>query len=352
MRLCQWNSQVAAECGRYDDARIWTFLEMLIEEFTSETSTVNPFAARINGRTGLPTPTMSPRQTAQDIHMPPSQSVIEPLTLDRIDDSLDDVEELLSSSSSSPSESRKTEQADTATSQPRFMTFAPPTNKQIVELTTRLSTPSSTVTSPPSQPTGKIANRPLLAQAVNNSNLSGRRLSHQQSTGSDSPKDLDYPDPYGVLPFADVPDFAPIPAAVERRGSSSGSNSTPRASMTASRILNGWPDPYGVGGSDPTSRKSASTRDSPKGSSRPSPRLLPQRTSPPMKRVQVLPPAAQSDTPRRFDAGLPWSQVQSRADEYGDAAWAAYRRQRTQPFLDWWQAYVEDVSHRLIVFIY
>ena len=344
-RLCQWNGQAASECGRYDDARIWSFLEVLIEEFASDHSTVNPFAAHVDG-TSLPSPTMSPRQIALDIHMPPDHSLIGPITLDRIDDSLDDVEELLSSSSSSPTESRKTEQTETAASQPRFMSFAPPTKKQIADLTSRLSVPSSTVTSPPSQASGKINHRPLLAQAVNNSNLGGGRISQQRPTdsGTNSPKDLDYPDPYGVLPFADLIDNASVAAPADRRGSSSGSNSTPRASMTASKILNEWPDPYGVGGSDPTSRRSGSNHDSPRGSLRASPRLLPQRASSPVRKVQLLPPAAQSGTPPRFDGGLPWGNGQSREGEYGDAAWAAYRRQRIKPFLDWWQGYVEDVS--------
>ena len=299
---------------------------------------------------------MSPRQVAPtSARRSPS-----PISLERIDDSLGDIEELLATSSASSTSSMT--QGVGRGPKSRFQTFAPYSHKQLAEITnTAAFAPAASsskhsspnVKSPPMVSSGKGTPRPLLAQALGKTE-SGRRPSLQHSShNSTEVEELDYPDPYGVLPFADVPKMAE--SSVFGRASSS-SGSTARGSLATSRILNASPEPSTSAAPTPKAAhpiagmttigdipKRSSGKTSPGMSLRPSPTTVPVRVDSPMKRVQ-LPPPTKPDTP---PDDPPWTGL-SKEDEFGREVWAAYRRQRTAPLLAWWQAYVEDVSHALL----
>ena len=169
-RLCAWNSQIAAYCGRMDDARFWTFLRLFAEEFAAPTHVRLDGAIRDSPRGAtIPIPTVP-----KAIH------------LERLDDALD-VEELLSSSSSSSSSGSDTDRPPTV-QKSRFIAFAPVDTRRINE--TQMSRASVASSHPASI---RATPRALLAQAVSASRTQPSGSSHSNGYS-------DYPDPYGVVP--------------------------------------------------------------------------------------------------------------------------------------------------------
>ncbi|ORX37616.1 WD40-repeat-containing domain protein [Kockovaella imperatae] len=354
VNICLWNRSVAEHCGRHDDARLWSFLQVLIDEFTPHSPTVDPFSAPAMPKSDLPSPSLSPRQTAVSARRSPS-----PIALERIDDTLDDIEELLTISSSSSSIANQAIQPSRGI-HPRVFTFAPfpstlsRTDSEKPSPQPRPIVPSlpSTFTSPPIS-SGRGTPRPLLAQIADRT---GRRMSAQVTAqlddgNDDEDDDDDYPDPYGVMPSAVVP--IPIRsnsvAQSYGRGSAS-SGSTARASNAhQTRPPRGSNDFLDTSNSQRNlSTTMTSTTDisrpipttrSPRSSHKPSPQAAavpPPRVDSPIKRVQ-LPPA--SLDPNGMIS--PWGKV-DRSSEFGQEEWTAYKKQRMAPLLAWWLAYVDD----------
>jgi hypothetical protein len=300
-----------------DDARLWTLLKSLIEEF-APSSDAKHFDEGIFGDTILQ---MEKRTSPTDIS--PRGSLAKPqppasphsIPLERLEDALDDTEEtLLSSPSASSGSSTSDSSSDAGSATPmrsKFFAFAPPDPKRVVDIQ---STSRAVSTSRQVSSSYRATPNALLAQSLSQASKMpvDKPSKSRESRGSTS-MEADYPDPYGV-----INSYTPPPP------STTASNSTSRL---VSRGVGEWPDPYGIG------HRSAETsaRVSPMTSHKPSPKLAPE-----MKNVK---------TPLRdwtLSGGSGSSE--NRQKDYTDSEWAAYKAKRCQVLLDWWQCYVNDVS--------
>lgn len=293
--LCGWNAEVADSCGRRDDARFWLFLRAFVEEFTKDpVFDEKVFTNPLQARSQLGTPLMmSPRGHAKALDSP------KPIPLERLVDTLDDVEELMTSSSSSSGSSSGSSETDDGKShtpqRSRFIAFAPLDNRRLSESLTISSRQSSVATAlPPASGSARATPKTLFAQVVGQANA----RSKQRSGSSASNGNSDWPDPYGVS--AGTP----------------GSNR-----MTSSRLLNDYPDPYGV------TTRSESSRASPATSKKASPQITANKNVPVPPRDSIGGPA-----------------VDGKDESYDSEEWAAYKRQRAGTVLEWWRCYVDDVS--------
>jgi len=294
--LCGWNAEVADSCGRRDDARFWLFLRAFVEEFTKdpifdEKVFTNPLQARSQLATPL---NMSPRgHAAKPLDSP------KPIPLERLDDTLDDVEELATSSSSSSGSSTGSSETEGDRSnvpqRSRFLAFAPLDNRRLSESLTISSRRSSIAAALPNGlGSARATPKTLFAQAVGQASARSRQRSGSSASNGNS----DWPDPYGVS--AGTP----------------GSNR-----MTSSRLLNDYPDPYGI------AAKSDSSRATPNASKKASPQLLANKNV-------VVPPRD----------SISAATVEVKEENYGNEEWEAYKRQRAETVLQWWRCYVDDVS--------
>lgn len=312
--ICLWNGEVAASCGREDDARFWLFLRLFIEEFRLKPSLFDDGIFDPNNNVSLPTPqNMSPRGITP---LRPLASP-KPIPLERLDDSIDEVEELASSSSSSRSSSPSSSASSSETDRlgtahkSRFMAFAPPDTRRLSETLTAASRHSSIATVTPFSPGGNTTSpqparatpRTLFAQTLD-------QVKKKKDSGSSgSIGASDYPDPYGVTAM------------------------TPPASrLASSRILSEYPDPYGV-----STARSGSSRASPAASKKPSPQIRPDRS-------MVLPPKDSLGLPNTMSSARDAERDREREAEFDAKAWEGYKRQRAERILQWWHLYINDVS--------
>lgn len=312
--LCLWNGEVAATCGRDDDARFWIFLRLFIEEFSAKPSLFDDNVFDHVAHGPLPTPqNLSPKGIT------PFKPLLSPrpIPLERLDDSIDEIEELVSSTSSSrsssPSSSCSSSETDRAgpTHKSRFIAFAPMDNRRLSESLTAASRHSSVATVIPSSlsnttspHTARATPRTLLAQTMDQANKGGHDSGSSLSNGMN-----DYPDPYGV------------------------SNTTPPANrMASSKLLNDYPDPYGY-----TATKSSSSRQSPATSKKPSPHIRPDRSV-------ILPPKDSLGLPVALTLDREKEKEKERENDFDAKAWEGYRLQRAERILQWWHLYINDVS--------
>ncbi|EIW71387.1 hypothetical protein TREMEDRAFT_42787 [Tremella mesenterica DSM 1558] len=207
--LCDWNRQVAQYCGHEADAGLWAFLQNLIEEFSpsSDGQIFNEaiFTNSLRGGPSPLTPDASPRRKLNNLSLkdtlgtlPLSPASPITITLERIeeaDQSQEAVEEMLSSSPSSSSDSSSAVSRSHSTN--RFINFLPP----------ELSQYSSTSVLTSSQIRDSTRPGSLLAQMNNHP----KDISPPSDDDTPSPKPQpmsmsrilnDYPDPYGILPAA------------------------------------------------------------------------------------------------------------------------------------------------------
>ncbi len=106
--------------------------------------------------------------------------------------------------------------------------------------------------------------------------------------------------------------------------------------MITSRVLDNWPDPYGI-----SPDESFGPRALP---------LLPpaeprsQKASP-MLQPMIMPDSALRRSPLK--EAQPSTSLSGKINGFDPEVWATHRRNRCQTFLQWWQAYVDDVRIRL-----
>jgi hypothetical protein len=213
--------QIALECGRPDDARLWTLLNMLIMEFapTANRDSFDEeiFTHPLESIKRMPTPEeMSPRGHGKgesspvlSTDIPFTSTYIQPIALQRVDDEMEDVEELLSTNSSSASNSSSSSYAKPAKSKSRFLSFVPP---DISSAPTLLNSSDSNESSPnPNHPhfrdsTATVIISPATVLLNNNYNKSNPvSVAISKSSSSNSSSAADWPDPYGVLPGSSTP---------------------------------------------------------------------------------------------------------------------------------------------------
>ena len=326
--LCLWNRSVAESCGRHDDARIWTFLKLFLDEFrpTSAQGESSPEGPKVNGQ---PEAThKSPNIVADPVVTPP------PISLDRLDDTLDQVEELISTSSLSEKSSSTAESvAKDPSATAKIMTFAPPNARQISEARSR----QVSLALPP--PSGRQSTSQTTPQSSTPQTLKSDADQHpskQTSLDSDQSSDSFYPDPYGVT---------------DGGGNFPGLSATPRVSIGSSKGKNDLADSNGVAPpmeQGTGSRRSGSAKGSPRPSVKPSPHMTPVRSLSPTRltksgaldRLEPRLPTIERIDPLKDQSPA----GKTRSQEYGDIAWKEYRQRRAGTLLKWLEEYVNDVS--------
>jgi hypothetical protein len=201
-------------CGRDDDARIWTMLQMIIEEFKPATDVQDRLDKKIfetgrqEGRETLaadmdpPSPRSKPADSAHSLLLRPTQSPTPlPISLARVDsnESGSDVEDLLDGSSacsvSSSSCSSRSEQTTPARN--RFMTFLPPDSTASSSSRARESVATILPISSNHRDTAAKSSR---YQHTKSSSSGTTRAINTRDASSASLEDDAYPDPYGISP--------------------------------------------------------------------------------------------------------------------------------------------------------
>ncbi|ORY34659.1 hypothetical protein BCR39DRAFT_513871 [Naematelia encephala] len=322
-QLCQWNREVAEICGRPDDARLWTYLKVLIEEF-APSADGSPFNEEIFSGT-LPAPSqflpqdiVSPGDSHPSTREPSpirGNARVATIPLERavdtlVDTSQDAVEELLSSTSSSSTSS----DASATPSKGRFVAFLPPDIRNISDSQPRL--PSTGSSGIPSSLSRRGTFQTLFTQAVTQSQSQqsqNTQQQQQQQSGRDhsspaSSSDIDYPDPYGI--------GAATTTAVPTRHSSADRSHTATSSV----------------GADSRDRSGSVTK------SRSSP--LPGQNHH-QQNGSNRPLASQGPTAEKKVAIVP-ATAKDRETQFGADEWEAYRRKRCEVLKDWWQTYIND----------
>ena len=302
--------QIAMACDRPDDARLWSYLKLLIMEFSSSSDGFNEaiFSSELQSTVRLASPpTLSPRASfskspqaiGPELLSPPTKPstssrprsplppaalpvITSPLALrpstvqspDRRqgDTSADSVEHLLDSASTSRSSSISTNRV-------RTFPLDPPSARKSAETVSGAR---------PGVSTGKRST--LLTKAMSNSQSSG--MARKESFSDDD----EYPDPYGVT----VP---PVKSPPMTQGS--GSSSSSRSMQSSPRVTT-QPDVKSTG----ANLRSGSKQSSGEG-----------------KSVAMA-------------RGAP----KGRQDSQDAAALAAYRKRREGVLKDWWNTYVATVS--------
>lgn len=292
VQLCQWNRDVAAMCARVDDARAWDFLIGIFDEFgrTNE----GMFNESVFSQAATIVPPRPPSPHGLETRRPSDEEIaagafpgIPLLRGNDIDAGRDDVSD--AGSGSDESDSPQTPPRS------RFKSFIPPSAADTQRPNTQrwVSTGSSLLTA-----SGIVR--------------SGKKLGFQtplSDEGESTPiADMDFPDPYGISAALESASSAPAKSVPGARSTRS-SRSTPQSTR---------PPSPSRGGATANGRRSVT--GSVRGSQRPS---ITERT---MDRIQP---------------SLITRRVQ---DAFPPCVWDEYRETRTKSFLDWWQAYVDDVS--------
>lgn len=295
--LCQWNRDVAAMCNRIDDARAWDFLIGLVDEFgtTNEgmfnESVFSQAATIVPPRPPSPHGLETRRQSDETINA----GAFPGLPLLRGEDiTAPETERGDDDSGSSKSDGPQTP------TKSRFKSFVMPTAND---------------TQRPNIPRWASSGSTLLA--TNAIMRGGKKLGFETPLSDEDESltpiaNMDFPDPYGISAALESASSVPWKPMAAGRSSRS-SRSTPQSTRP--------PSPNRVGSSIANGRRSVT--GSARGSQRPS---VTDRT---LDRIQP------SLLTRRVQDAFPPSQ------------WDEYRDARTQSFLDWWQAYVDDVSCRV-----
>lgn len=347
--LCQWNREVAQICGREDDARLWSFLKVLIEEFSPSADgqgfNEEIFSQAITQGTHVPTPPNAsprgpsptlPNVTSTTLPATPRAVPVAPIVLQRIDDRDGGAVTVIEEDSGSESDSGSTS-GPPPVARSSFMTFAPPgtpgASPRASKDKPRVSAPPpSAVTSPPNRdPSGRVP-RSLLAQAVNRSSRQADydSDSSDEDTTSKAIDDArgqsiarilnDYPDPYGILP--EVP------------SRQSDSRASPPFGPTR-------PDsPLHTGGQryNSNQRSSLQSSQNTSESKRPSLDMVAASAKVSLEKIKDL------------KIMLPGSRSKNAAHE--GEMWDRYREKRCHALLEWWDTYVDDGEVQLATAIF
>lgn len=295
VQLCQWNRDVAAMCSRIDDARAWDFLLGLIQEFGS-TNDDGMFNESVFSQAATIVPPRPPSPHGLEERRASDETInagaFPGVPLSRGGDIASTTPEPAGSdngSGSSDSEGPLTPQRS------RFKSFVPPTNGE-----------------------GGRSNINRFASSGSSLLAASGIMRHGKKLGFETPlseddsltpiADMDFPDPYGISAALDAMGQQPkAKAALASRSS----RSTPQSTRPSSPSR---------GDRSTTANGRRSATGSARGSQRPS---ITDRTA---DRIQP------SLISRRVQDAFPLEQ------------WDEYRDSRCKSFLDWWQAYVNDVS--------
>ena len=339
--LCQWNREVAQICGREDDARLWSFLKVLIEEFSPSTDgqgfNEEIFSQAITQSTQVPTPpNASPRGASPKLPnisstaltATPRTMPVAPIILQRIGDPADTSDAVVEDTSESESQSGSSSDSP-ATIRSSFMTFAPPGTPGASPSASRdrprvTAPPPSAITSPPNRdPSGRVP-RSLLAQAVNRSS---RHADYDSSSSDEEAASKavdeargqsiarilnDYPDPYGILP--EVP--------------SRQSDSRASPTFGPTRPVS----PHHAGGQRYSSNQRSSVQSSQNTSESKRPSL------------DMVAASAKVSLEKIKDLKVMLPGVRSKNAAHEGEMWDRYREKRCAALLEWWRTYVDDVS--------
>ncbi|WWD20381.1 hypothetical protein CI109_104857 [Kwoniella shandongensis] len=366
--LCQWNRDIAQWCGREDDARLWSFLKLLIEEFAPSADGFNedvfsqplPSTARLQSPLNLsPTRGAESPVSHQATKRGSYDRAIAPIPLERVDQALfdvstDAVEELLSTASSSSRSTRSYSDSDededgTPPSRSRFLAFAPPE-----------------VAAPPASEGRHGSVVTITPRAVSGKSDQARDLSPGSSDGSP-------PEPSVITssPTAGVNNNS---AGVSGGISAINSKKSSLSKMTASRILaaSDFPDPYGIvpdtsGWTSRTSTRSSptpvilnhSTRASPSPMSTANQGESTQTASMSRGESQNNTPIVGSGTNKQT-VGVPpgiegapvRAPVRGKSDRFDTKDWEEYKKRRVEGLMVWWQGCVDDGEMQLATAVY
>jgi hypothetical protein len=354
--LCQWNRevrrsqvavpmrqrlmrmQVAEMCGRHDDARLWSFLGVLVEEF-APSSDHREFNEAIFSEPPKPTsqvptpPDLSPRGDSAEFSLSPDRSsptrpifngrtAAIPIALERGDDHLFDtssdmVEDLLDETPSASSSS------GSATPQKsRFRAFLPPDARRISEARTSVSTVVPPNTRNHSGAALPRSDSTTPRTSGSSSDEQTRRASDKLSSSmimTSTAKGLyDWPDPYGIAPSTSGSSRAsssasPLPWKAEERPITMTTTQPAQPAALANGGIS-----TSVNGGGPASGMIAKS---------------------------ILAPRGSEESARKISGGGPPVQApfKGKVDLEAEAV-KRYRQRRCQLLLDWWQSYVEEVS--------
>jgi hypothetical protein len=363
--LCQWNRevgsstnvrqiprlimQVADLCGRHDDARVWSFLRMLIVEFapSADHKAFNEgiFSRPIESADRLPTPpNLSPLGESPDMSTPasgPAQSSLPnvcdtllPIALHRgndhlLDSSGDLVEQLLDGT---PSGSPPSPYSGSATPQTgRFKAFLPPDTKRISEARTSIST---TVPHDTRNHTSKASGQIIQRGSSGSSDEQDRKPNKNKLSNSmimtNTAKALyEWPDPYGIAPGLSTgsssrasSNSSPLPWKLEGRAAAAS-----RASPLVNQVpLISTPSQGGAGTTGAAADNASATGG----------------------RAQVMPRGSGGSGKRDSLTQSITAPVKGREGALDGDRWEKYRERRCRPLLDWWRSYADDVSSRVV----
>jgi hypothetical protein len=315
--------------GRIDDARCWTLLQQYIEDvaptpdsqFNENVFDKSTKNSRLETDSALHSPTAGPTDLTKSpmSNAPASMFSPEAIPLERLsihsDDPNDDVEELMSDSSSSGSGSGSITPGINRT---RFITFAPHGSER-----TDLRASTSTAVPTPSNPQSQAPSRERSRQL--------RPRGHRRHSSSD--EDDAYPDPYGIS----------IHQSRTRQSSANTSRSSARSSPNIApnqrvSTIKGSPvilpsratRERDLGPGTNTGSGSGSARPSLAGSTRPS-------------LAGSARPSLTAANGKRDKSGL----VPTNRGWMEPAALERYKKERGEAVLQWWRSYVDDVSYKL-----
>ncbi len=291
VQLCQWNRDVASMCHRVDDARAWDFLIGIFDEFGRTNQGM--FNESVFSQAATIVPPRPPSPHGLETRRPSDETInagaFPGVPMVRGEDIVapPEIDEPVDGSGSSESDGPETPPKS------RFKSFVPPSAND--------------------------AHRPNLAHwASSGSSLLAQSgiMRVTKKLGFETPlsdeeesltpiADLDYPDAYGISAALEAAASAPSKIGAARSRSS---RSTPQSTRAPS------PNKGGVS----NGRRSAT--GSARGSQRP------------------------SVTDRTADRALPVAITRPVQEAFPATQWDDYREARTQSFLDWWEAYIDDVS--------
>lgn len=286
LHLCRWNREVAALCGRTDEAQAWDLLHGLIDEFapvkalfnegifSQPTDSFTP--AQPTSPTGAPDRNHSPDYEA-GIPIPPAEEDI----VARENGSED--------SFSSRSSFEEDEHSVAPQPKARFRSFNPPELETVVR-------PS--------------ALRNLSAMARGGSSGGGSRNPLQKRLTIETPRDdtptpvadMDYPDPYGIA-----------------------------------AALDAWSS--GLGSVEPLGRGRITSRSTPHSTRPPSPTRLAKAGG---SKPPSMPGSQRASIDQTKERIQPGQLTRLSHSAYSPDQWDNYRTQRCAGLLDWWQAFITD----------
>lgn len=285
--LCRWNREVAAVCGRTDEAQAWDLLHGLIDEFAPVKALFNEgiFSQPVDGFT--PAQPTSPTGAPDRNHPPDYETGIPiPPAEEDIVANENQSEDSLSSMSSLDEDDASIVPQPKA----RFLSFVPPTPEVV--------RPSA------------LRNVSVSAMARGGSSGGGSRNPLQKRLTIETPRDdtptpvadMDYPDPYGIA------------AALES--------------------LSG-----GLGQVEPLGRGRITSRSTPHSTRPPSPTRLGKSSG---SKPPSMPGSQRPSIDQTKERIQPGALTRLSHSAYTTEQWDSYRTQRCAGLLDWWQAFITD----------